>query len=154
MLDRKLCTNICRASALVLPRKPILSFTTTVSFLASRRKVLVLIFIFFLAGNNFSDEVSRFLTGAPIPSFITGLPEEALNTPMGQMFKPMIESMEMKMREQGGGMSSMGVPWQVFALSHSIWNVGERHSLWHYPRSKAERDLCCPNSTLSKSRTH
>lgn len=33
--------------------------------------------------NNFSDEVVQFLTGKPIPSFITGLPEEVLNTPMG-----------------------------------------------------------------------
>lgn len=48
--------------------------------------------------NNFSSEAARFLTGKDIPSFITGLPEEALNTPMGQMFKPMIQQMETQMK--------------------------------------------------------
>ena len=33
--------------------------------------------------NNFTDEAVNFLTGLHIPSFITGLPEEVLNTPMG-----------------------------------------------------------------------
>jgi len=39
-----------------------------------------------------------FLTGQPIPSFITNLPEDALNTPLGQMFKPMIVQMEQQMK--------------------------------------------------------
>jgi len=33
--------------------------------------------------NNFTDEIIHFLTGSNIPSFITGLPDEVLNTPMG-----------------------------------------------------------------------
>jgi len=57
--------------------------------------------------NNFTDECSKFLTSTPIPPHITGLPEEALNTPMGMMFRPMIENMEAGMRGQISGM----VPW-------------------------------------------
>ncbi|GAB5370745.1 hypothetical protein AAMO2058_001519300 [Amorphochlora amoebiformis] len=53
--------------------------------------------------NNFSDTVATFLLDKPIPKFITGLPNEALNTPMGQMLRPMLENMQNQM----GGM----VPW-------------------------------------------
>jgi len=47
--------------------------------------------------NNFSDAISNFLLGKPIPTYITGLPEEALNTPMGRAFLPMIENMQNNM---------------------------------------------------------
>ena len=30
--------------------------------------------------NNFTNDVSQFLTGQPIPSYITGLPKEILDT--------------------------------------------------------------------------
>jgi desumoylating isopeptidase 1 len=43
--------------------------------------------------NSFSNEVCNFLVGKDIPSFITGLPAEFLNTPMGQMLKPLLEGM-------------------------------------------------------------
>lgn len=43
--------------------------------------------------NNFSDQVSEFLTGRKIPSHITGLPQEVLSTPFGQMLLPMLEQM-------------------------------------------------------------
>ncbi|ESO85849.1 hypothetical protein LOTGIDRAFT_87444, partial [Lottia gigantea] len=46
--------------------------------------------------NNFSDEVCQFLTGKSIPSHITGLPREVLNTPMGAMIKPLIDSMNIQ----------------------------------------------------------
>lgn len=59
--------------------------------------------------NNFADEIANFLTDKPIPEFITGLPEEALNTPLGQMFKPMLENMQSQM----SGM----VPWASGALA-------------------------------------
>jgi hypothetical protein len=59
--------------------------------------------------NNFSDAAARFLTGDGIPAFITGLPEQALNTPLGAMFRPMLEQMERRMKEQGG-MQGMQVP--------------------------------------------
>lgn len=37
--------------------------------------------------NNFSNEVCQFLTGKNIPEFITNLPREALNTPLGPIVK-------------------------------------------------------------------
>ena len=35
--------------------------------------------------NNFTNECSIFLTGEPIPEYITSLPGEVLNTPLGQI---------------------------------------------------------------------
>ncbi len=49
--------------------------------------------------NNFSDLVCNFLLGKPIPSFITGLPSQVLQTPMGSMIAGMYENMA----KQGGG---------------------------------------------------
>lgn len=66
--------------------------------------------------NNFASHCVRFLLdGHDIPSFITGLPEEALNTPMGAMFRPMIEGMESQMR--AGGANGGLVPWGDSPLS-------------------------------------
>nr|CAB3237438.1 desumoylating isopeptidase 1-like [Phallusia mammillata] len=42
--------------------------------------------------NNFSAEVSQFLTGNEIPSYITNLPNEVLQTPFGQMIKGVVEN--------------------------------------------------------------
>ncbi|XP_067930326.1 uncharacterized protein [Watersipora subatra] len=50
--------------------------------------------------NNFSSEVAQFLTGKDIPSHITGLPDEVMNTPFGQMILPMLNSMSVN---PGGG---------------------------------------------------
>jgi len=36
--------------------------------------------------NNFSNEVALFLIGQPIPAFITGLPAEVVNSPLGPLF--------------------------------------------------------------------
>ena len=33
--------------------------------------------------NNFSNECAVFLTGSPIPDYITSLPSQVLNTPLG-----------------------------------------------------------------------
>jgi thiol-disulfide isomerase/thioredoxin len=41
--------------------------------------------------DSFTNEVCQFLVGNPIPSHITDLPSEFLNTPMGQALRPMIE---------------------------------------------------------------
>eukprot|EP01128_Nolandella_sp_AFSM9_P009181 TRINITY_DN5800_c0_g1_i1.p1 TRINITY_DN5800_c0_g1~~TRINITY_DN5800_c0_g1_i1.p1 ORF type:complete len:447 (-),score=69.42 TRINITY_DN5800_c0_g1_i1:4-1344(-) len=49
--------------------------------------------------NNFSDKVSQFLLGSPIPSWITGLPERVLRTPIGQMVRPMLDQMQRQMLE-------------------------------------------------------
>jgi hypothetical protein len=62
--------------------------------------------------NNFTNEACLFLTGKPIPSYITGLPEEALATPFGAMLRPMIAQMEGNMRGGGAGM----VPWGADTL--------------------------------------
>ncbi|CAO3569555.1 unnamed protein product [Mortierella alpina] len=43
--------------------------------------------------NNFSNDVCQFLVGRPIPSNITSLPADFLNTPFGQAMRPMIEGM-------------------------------------------------------------
>jgi len=43
--------------------------------------------------NTFSDEVSQFLTGNKIPPHITGLPQEVMSTPFGQMLRPMLDQM-------------------------------------------------------------
>ena len=47
--------------------------------------------------NNFTEECSQFLTGLSIPSYITGLPSEVLNTPFGKMIEPIINSMQSQM---------------------------------------------------------
>ncbi|KAI9098096.1 PPPDE putative peptidase domain-containing protein [Phlyctochytrium arcticum] len=43
--------------------------------------------------NTFSNELCNFLVGKDIPSHITGLPAEFLNTPLGQSLRPMLENM-------------------------------------------------------------
>lgn len=66
--------------------------------------------------NNFADEVAKHLCNRPIPAFITGLPEEALNTPMGQMLKPMIQQMENQMKQGGGQQGAGMIPWGASQL--------------------------------------
>lgn len=53
--------------------------------------------------NDFSNEVTQFLTGTPIPEYITNLPLEVLSTPMGQMLKNMMENVQVS---PGAGQSS------------------------------------------------
>ena len=43
--------------------------------------------------NNFSNEVCEFLVGKKIPDWITGLPNEILSTPLGQMLLPSLQAM-------------------------------------------------------------
>jgi hypothetical protein len=43
--------------------------------------------------NNFSDDLAHFLVGAGIPKHILDLPEDILNTPIGQTLRPLIESL-------------------------------------------------------------
>lgn len=42
--------------------------------------------------NNFTNDVCQFLTGRAIPSYITGLPADFLQSPFGQSLRPMIDS--------------------------------------------------------------
>jgi len=58
--------------------------------------------------NNFSDQVSEFLTGRKIPAHITGLPQEVLSTPFGQMLMPMLE--QMSVNPGSGNTTSFGGP--------------------------------------------
>jgi len=68
--------------------------------------------------NNFSEECSRFLTGKGIPEYIINLPSEVLSTSMGQMIRPMIDSMQTGIRDAsighevnlGNGLGSAPVP--------------------------------------------
>ncbi|KAK9707823.1 hypothetical protein K7432_009955 [Basidiobolus ranarum] len=41
--------------------------------------------------NTFSNEVCQFLTGKTLPDYITGLPRDFLNTPLGQQLRPLID---------------------------------------------------------------
>eukprot|EP00741_Cyanophora_paradoxa_P000460 tig00000405_g448.t1 len=50
--------------------------------------------------NTFTNECSLFLTGNPIPTYITGLPQEVLSTPMGAMLAPMLTQFEQQMKAQ------------------------------------------------------
>ncbi|XP_071965584.1 uncharacterized protein [Antedon mediterranea] len=43
--------------------------------------------------NTFSNEIAQFLTGNEIPEYITSLPQEVLDTPLGALIKPLIDSM-------------------------------------------------------------
>ncbi|XP_044732436.1 uncharacterized protein LOC123295236 isoform X2 [Chrysoperla carnea] len=41
--------------------------------------------------NNFSEEIAQFLCGVGIPRYILELPDEVLNTPLGQQLRPLLE---------------------------------------------------------------
>lgn len=59
--------------------------------------------------NNFSNEVSIFLTGQSIPSYIIDLPRTVFSTPQGAMLRPMFESMQQSIqRESGYSMDPFG----------------------------------------------
>ncbi|KAK0540295.1 hypothetical protein OC835_000746 [Tilletia horrida] len=53
--------------------------------------------------NTFSNEVSELLTGNPIPEKIRSLPQDFLATPLGQMFRPQIDSTFSHAPSAGGG---------------------------------------------------
>lgn len=46
--------------------------------------------------NNFSDEVSVFLTGRTVPEFILNLPQDVLSTPLGESLRPLLESLSLR----------------------------------------------------------
>lgn len=56
--------------------------------------------------NNFSDEVSQFLCGHGIPKHILQLPDEVLNTPLGQVLSPMLASMQVTATDPVSGHSA------------------------------------------------
>lgn len=81
--------------------------------------------------NNFTDECMRFLLNKPIPSHITGLPNELLSTPLGQQFAPMISSM-MNMKNDMFGETENVDHFADFA-SHEIYFEG-RVKIESYPQ--------------------
>mmetsp|Transcript_36484 Transcript_36484/g.103047 ORF Transcript_36484/g.103047 Transcript_36484/m.103047 type:complete len:273 (-) Transcript_36484:131-949(-) len=52
--------------------------------------------------NNFSNELSLFLTGSSIPEHITGLPAEFLSTEIGQSMAAMLLPIEQQMKQMSG----------------------------------------------------
>eukprot|EP01101_Sappina_pedata_P003873 TRINITY_DN1576_c0_g1_i2.p1 TRINITY_DN1576_c0_g1~~TRINITY_DN1576_c0_g1_i2.p1 ORF type:complete len:358 (+),score=62.05 TRINITY_DN1576_c0_g1_i2:312-1385(+) len=50
--------------------------------------------------NHFSDEACIFLTGNPLPTYITGLPDDFLSTPLGRMVAPIIQSLQQRAQQQ------------------------------------------------------
>eukprot|EP00828_Plagiopyla_frontata_P046425 TRINITY_DN8244_c0_g1_i1.p1 TRINITY_DN8244_c0_g1~~TRINITY_DN8244_c0_g1_i1.p1 ORF type:complete len:216 (+),score=43.97 TRINITY_DN8244_c0_g1_i1:265-912(+) len=51
--------------------------------------------------NNFTDEAAKFLVGKGIPDYISGLPNEILNTPFGQMIKPIVDGLTKSVQQAG-----------------------------------------------------
>lgn len=47
--------------------------------------------------NNFANELANLLVGEGIPEHITGLPDEVLATPFGQMILPMLQGLEQQL---------------------------------------------------------
>ena len=43
--------------------------------------------------NNFSNEITQFLTGKEFPKYIIDLPKEVLSTPFGQQLQPFLQMM-------------------------------------------------------------
>ncbi|CAK4806673.1 unnamed protein product [Aphanomyces euteiches] len=64
--------------------------------------------------NNFSNEVAQFLLGSGIPQHILDLPNEVLSTPMGAMFRPMIENMQAEMARSVQSNSDVTPPSTAF----------------------------------------
>jgi thiol-disulfide isomerase/thioredoxin len=76
--------------------------------------------------NNFTDECAQFLIGEGIPSYITGLPGEFLNTPLGMMLQPMITRVTQGVTQQ----------------SHSLFNTNNN------PQTNTSNTGNAPSSDL------
>lgn len=59
--------------------------------------------------NNFTNEVTSFLCGQEIPSYVLNLPQDILNTPLGASLKPLLDSLSLQ------GQGSRGVSFGVNA---------------------------------------
>lgn len=92
--------------------------------------------------NNFTSECAQFLTGKDIPKWITGLPEEALNTPMGQPIRQMIEQQEMAMRQSmsvnlQGGNEYLNLPPLGRGQSSGSSNLKQNNQI---PKNEEKKD--------------
>ncbi|XP_074646133.1 uncharacterized protein LOC141902351 [Tubulanus polymorphus] len=82
--------------------------------------------------NTFSSEIAKFLTGNDIPSYITSLPQEVLNTSFGAMLRPMIDAMsvtpeggnqmfpDLNQPETGAVSNSQSATAATAAVTHSV----------------------------------
>jgi len=74
--------------------------------------------------NNFTADISIFLTGRSIPTKITGLPEDAIASPLGKLIRPLIENMERMLKGStnpgaAGGLQDGMQPTSVFLVNTS-----------------------------------
>ena len=53
--------------------------------------------------NHFTNDVCEFLVGEGIPKYVLNQADEILNSPMGQMFKPMLTQMQGNIQNQTHG---------------------------------------------------
>jgi len=52
--------------------------------------------------NHFSEEAAKFLTGKSIPEYITGLPDDVMQTPLGGMIRQMLDRVQEYARQNAG----------------------------------------------------
>jgi len=52
--------------------------------------------------NHFSQEAAKFLTGKSIPDYITGLPDDVMQTPLGGMIRQMLDRVQDYARQNAG----------------------------------------------------
>eukprot|EP00041_Stephanoeca_diplocostata_P005206 m.57976 g.57976 ORF g.57976 m.57976 type:complete len:191 (-) comp15634_c0_seq1:49-621(-) len=55
--------------------------------------------------NNFTDDCAKFLTGKGAPSYVTELPSEFMNTPLGTLMTPLIDTF---FKNMGGAAAPVG----------------------------------------------
>ncbi|XP_063240536.1 uncharacterized protein LOC134541218 isoform X2 [Bacillus rossius redtenbacheri] len=70
--------------------------------------------------NNFSDEVSQFLCGTGIPKYVLSLPEEILNTPLGQTLRPLVDSLSQGARGISSGNGARAESPEFLQLNSAI----------------------------------
>ncbi|KAF0689095.1 Aste57867_19367 [Aphanomyces stellatus] len=95
--------------------------------------------------NNFSNEVAQFLLGTGIPQHILDLPNEVLSTPMGAMFRPMIENMQASMarsvHDHSGSTFSAPTPPAVPISTLPVANVPKSLASYTKPIVSSRSDL-------------
>jgi len=75
--------------------------------------------------NNFSNEVSQFLVGEEIPSKITGLPDDVLNSPLGAIIAPLLQGIENQMKNDTQGQWEHARPGNQFSSSVEVESVDD-----------------------------
>jgi len=87
--------------------------------------------------NNFTDEAAVFLLGKKIPAWITGLPEQVLRTPLGDMIRPMLETLQSNLTSALPGMQGMFVRPQLPIVNPAF---SKEFSFRVIPESKDEKE--------------